>query len=587
MAGFHMENKDGFTHAAYFQFAQDVASDKDGIHEVCDVFLDRIKSALPYFEGNYDPHAYIEWELAVDNEFDKHDLSEQQMIFAASSALTKYALDEWKHICRHNKIPQSWHGFKVHFRDIYIPSYYADDLLAKLAKLEQGSRTVKAYCHVFNICRLFGGLDACMADVMTMFLNGLNSEIRTTLIHETYSHISHLFLLASIAEKQILLSQNTCNNNVIHANLVSSTSHADEDAYAPIVPPYEPVALVHHLSTTSANIEQSIEEPFAEFPLSQIGVLAVPCDKEELCGNAALVFRAQLRNKSKNFEPMSAEFMHVVHTISKNDEAQLLSSLHTMGYIEFDDLCDLNSLEKKLLQNYDLLSFDRYSFHATRKYDNDNKYMVDRVYICSDSKNPSVASPSYQLMTCIEANHAISSFSTIDYKLQLNFQEGEQVLLLCTSIGVPGVYLEDIDKILFQYFNHNDKPRTVCCQEGENDEDMTRSDTTTLKTSKRKVKSIHVRFTFYIFEQLRLHNDFCALSFSEVLAWIKGRFDCIWNAWKVNEVDWRPNLSVPNVLHQPTTSLLAQGKKESKSNTFGKRFVQAGFGIGLQDSPNL
>jgi hypothetical protein len=46
-------------------------------------------------------------------------------------------------------------------------------------------------------------------------------------------------------------------------------------------------------------------------------VLAVPCDKEELCGNAALVFRAQLRNKSKNFEPMSAEFMHVVHTISK------------------------------------------------------------------------------------------------------------------------------------------------------------------------------------------------------------------------------------------------------------------------------
>jgi hypothetical protein len=116
---------------------------------------------------------------------------------------------------------------------------------------------------------------------------------------------------------------------------------------------------------------------------------------------------------------------------------------------------------------------------------------------------------------------------------------------------------------------------------------MTRSDTTTLKTSKRKVKSIHVRFTFYIFEQLRLHNDFCALSFSEVLAWIKGRFDCIWNAWKVNEVDWRPNLSVPNVLHQPTTSLLAQGKKESKSNTFGKRFVQAGFGIGLQDSPNL
>jgi hypothetical protein len=47
-------------------------------------------------------------------------------------------------------------------------------------------------------------------------MKGLNSEIRTMLIHETYSYIGHLFLLARIAEKQILLSSNTCMKNVTH-----------------------------------------------------------------------------------------------------------------------------------------------------------------------------------------------------------------------------------------------------------------------------------------------------------------------------------------------------------------------------------
>ena len=40
--------------------------DQHDANEVRDDVLTEIKSALPYFEGNYDPHAYINWELAVD-----------------------------------------------------------------------------------------------------------------------------------------------------------------------------------------------------------------------------------------------------------------------------------------------------------------------------------------------------------------------------------------------------------------------------------------------------------------------------------------------------------------------------------------
>ena len=60
---------------------------------------------LPVYDGKFDPKAYIDWELKVDNEFDEHDLSEKQKIYIASNVLTKFALLEWKHICRHNKVP--------------------------------------------------------------------------------------------------------------------------------------------------------------------------------------------------------------------------------------------------------------------------------------------------------------------------------------------------------------------------------------------------------------------------------------------------------------------------------------------------
>jgi hypothetical protein len=73
--------------------------------EVHDDLLALVSSAIPCFDGNFDPCAYIEWELKVEKEFNEHDFSEAQMIYIVSHALTEYALLEWKHICRHNNIP--------------------------------------------------------------------------------------------------------------------------------------------------------------------------------------------------------------------------------------------------------------------------------------------------------------------------------------------------------------------------------------------------------------------------------------------------------------------------------------------------
>jgi hypothetical protein len=96
-----------------------------------------------------------------------------------------------------------------------------------------------------------------MEDVMSRFLRGLNSEIRTMLIPETCDHVSYLFCLARKAENQMLSSISTCKNDVTH-----------DDS---------------HLSTLHANPEQQIVEPAIDLPLSHCDLLAKPCYKDEFC----------------------------------------------------------------------------------------------------------------------------------------------------------------------------------------------------------------------------------------------------------------------------------------------------------------
>mgnify|MGYP003703418125 CR=1 FL=1 len=108
------------------------------------------------------------------------------------------------------------------------------------------------------------------------------------------------------------------------------------------------------MSTTYATLEQRIVETIVEIPLSQNNLLDVSCDKEELC-DASLISMPQLVNEhvSSIVEPPCVEFKHVIHIASENEELKLLSSLNTWGYIQFDDLCPLNCLEKKLFAKFD------------------------------------------------------------------------------------------------------------------------------------------------------------------------------------------------------------------------------------------
>ena len=196
-----------------------------------------------------------------------------------------------------------------------------------------------------------------------------------------------------------------------------------------------------NLFTFHAKVEQPLVEPNAGIPLSQVDLLAVPCDKEELCDNASLISMPQLVNEhaipSVSF---CADFKHAVHIANEVEERKLLSSLNTLGYVQFDDFCELDNLKEKLFAKSDLPCPSNAIFHLFGEYNDRGIYLVHRVFICSD------------LEKHVIANHTTSSFSSFDWM--------KQVILngLCEE-------------------HHMEKPRTVFREEGEDDVTMATTDT--------------------------------------------------------------------------------------------------------------
>jgi hypothetical protein len=190
--------------------------------------------------------------------------------------------------------------------------------------------------------------------------------------------------------------------------------------------PCKPIALVLNLFTTSASLEQSFVEPITEFPLLENDYKIVPYDKEKLCDHASLISTTQLVHGHDNsiLDNTHAE-VRCVHCIdSEKEDLKIISSLNCLGYIEFDFVCDMNSLENELFQKSGLLYLDYCTFHAIGLYDNNNSYIVQKVYICSDLTTSFMVPLSHKKVTCIEAKNTISSLSPVHYMLQVNFKKG-------------------------------------------------------------------------------------------------------------------------------------------------------------------
>jgi hypothetical protein len=210
----------------------------------------------------------------------------------------------------------------------------------------------------------------------------------------------------------------------------------------------------------------------------------------------------------------------------------LLYSLNTWGYIEFDDLCELSNLDNILFDRSSMPCLSHAIFYIAGKYNEIGQYLVHRVYISSI--------------------YGVSSHC--ENKILVCSQEEEKLLFPCTLVEASGLFLEDQDKTLVMNINHEAKPRTVCCQQGENDENITRSDMTMLKAPATKVKLFHIVTTFDI-EELILCCKVCMFLFVELLTWVKQCVECTRKALKNKKVDWGPSNDIYNIPTQATMSL--------------------------------
>ena len=133
------------------------------------------------------------------------------------------------------------------------------------------------------------------------------------------------------------------------------------------------------LSTNHAIIEQHLVKPLINLPLLQEYFQAVSCDKEELCVDNSISHVPQLVDNCNIFslEPyICGENKFFLPIISAQDELKLLSSLNTLGYIEFDVLCNLSCLEDKLFANSELSWLSHNTYHFIGKYNFREEYMV-------------------------------------------------------------------------------------------------------------------------------------------------------------------------------------------------------------------
>jgi hypothetical protein len=340
---------------------------------------------IPSYNGKYDPAAYLDWELEVEQHFPCHDIPASAQVKTAISAFTALALFWWHHEYN-QKNPTTWAELKAAMRRRFVPSYYA----RKAEREMQGRRSTT------NTNNLAGHSSS-------------PSSASVFLAPSTFTPTSH-----ERAESKVIPHQDAHHQQADiddmkeNEELKSSCANFEPSLHNAPNTPTENIGNVHgatltegencvnvlQFSTNHAFVEQLIVEPSLDLSLSHGDLFDASCVKDELCATTSVLHA-------------SAENKLVVHVASQSDEVHLLSSLHTLGYIEFDDLCNLDFLEERIFAHADLPWLSRHSYRVIGKYNNKGKYMVHRIYICTNLNSPFVVQDCDRL----EGNHHTTTFS--------------------------------------------------------------------------------------------------------------------------------------------------------------------------------
>jgi hypothetical protein len=175
------------------------------VHHTSNDSFAKIKFTIPSFNGKYDPAAYLDWELEVEQKISCHDIPANTQVKDAISEFADFALIWWHEYKQ--KLPINnvitWTQLKNAINHRFVPSYYARDLLNKMQHFQQGSQSIEEYYQELQKGMIHCGLVESDDAAMACFHGGLNREIQDILDYKEYFDITTLFKYACKAEREV------------------------------------------------------------------------------------------------------------------------------------------------------------------------------------------------------------------------------------------------------------------------------------------------------------------------------------------------------------------------------------------------
>ena len=390
--------------------------------------------------------AYLEWEIAIDNIFATRCMCPRRKVKNAASVLRHSALVWWDSLSSSDK-PQTWIDMKLLMRETFVNPPPALNSYNEVQNIEDQSIDIS-----LATPNLLQDAEQKQEDK-----DGLDKNEELTSSCENSE--------PSLHNAPITLAEIESKGNAHGAALMDGEVSFD----------------VLNSSTNHAMTEKLLVGPTLDLPLSQHDLIHIPCDKDDLPGH-----------EHESTEPhVFAEFTNVIHVASDTDEMKLLSSLHTLGYIEFDVLCNLSNLKEKLFMCADWPWLSRHTYHVIGKYNYKGQYLIRRVYICANLNY------SFVVQDC----NQLSGSDTIDiHTPSIHMLPFVSTNLLQDSIDQAHV---DSDQGAYRIsFEYNRRRGRLFFQEGEDDESTTPSD----MTIDYKVSSFQINLSSG-FENKLLTND--------------------------------------------------------------------------------
>jgi hypothetical protein len=189
-------------------------------------------------------------------------------------------------------------------------------------------------------------------------------------------------------------------------------------------------------SSIHANLPQPFVEHPAAYALSRASCLSH--NDMESSKHVSLIQQPQLVPGYDNsiLDDTHAKIRRVHCISSEKEDLNITSSLNCLGYIEFDFLCDLNSLVKDLFQKSHLQSFNHCSLCAIGKHDSKGDFLVHKVYICSNLKSHFGLHYYDPIGGCTNTNNILQSFPSFSLMKQDQPEEVEHCWLWPCSMAI-------------------------------------------------------------------------------------------------------------------------------------------------------